>query len=80
MTRYFSDSIVATPSGGGSIASSHTLRKLLMAPTFSRIKVQWVTECQASLVFEWPKVVRLPNGPVFECNLNTRLNLVQQLD
>ena len=33
--------------------------------------IQWGSEYRTSLVFEWSKVVQLPNGPaVFECHLN----------
>ena len=35
---------------------------------------------QTSLGFKWLKVVQSPNGGVFECHLNTRLNLVQYSD
>ena len=30
------------------------------------------TEYQTSLVFDWSKRGWTPNGPVFECHLNTR--------
>ena len=42
--------------------------------------LQWGSEYQTCLVFKWLIVVRLPNGPVFECHLNTRLNLVWYSD
>ena len=32
---------------------------------------QWGSDYQTSLVFEWLKRGWMPNGPVFECNLNT---------
>ena len=35
--------------------------------------MQWGSEYRTSLVFEWLKVERLPNGLVFECHLNARL-------
>ena len=39
--------------------------------------VQWGSEYRTCLVFEWSKVVRSPNGPLFKCHLNTGLNFVQ---
>ena len=44
------------------------------------IQIQWLSEYQTSLEFEWWKVVPLPNGPLLECHLNTGLNLVQYSD
>ena len=37
--------------------------------------VQWGFEYWTSLVFKWLKVVQLPNSMLFECHLNTKLNL-----
>ena len=34
-------------------------------------QVQWGSKYQTSLLFKWLKVVWLPNGPIFECHLNT---------
>ena len=42
--------------------------------------IQWGSEYRTSLVFKWSKVVWSPNGPIFECHLNTRLNFVQYLE
>ena len=42
--------------------------------------VQWGSEYQTSLVFKWSKLVRLPNGLLFECHLNAALNLVWDSD
>ena len=39
-------------------------------------EIQWGSEYRTSLVFECSKVVRLPNGLLFECHLNTGLNFV----
>ena len=39
--------------------------------------VQWGSEYRTSLVFNWSKVVRSPNGLLFECHLNTGLNFVR---
>ena len=33
--------------------------------------IQWGSEYQTSLVFEWSKRVWMPNDLVFECHLNT---------
>ena len=33
--------------------------------------VQWGSEYRTSLVLEWSKRGWMPNGPVFECHLNT---------
>ena len=38
------------------------------------------SEYRTSLVFDWSKVVQSPNGPLFECHLNTGLNLVRYSD
>ena len=43
-------------------------------------KVQWGSEYLTSLVIKWLKVVRWPNGQLFECHLNTGLNLVWYSD
>ena len=43
-------------------------------------QLQWESDYQKSLVFKWLKVVCWPNGLVFECHLNTGLNLVQYSD
>ena len=45
-----------------------------------KVKLQWGSEYRTSLVFEWLKVVRSPNGPLFECHLNTRLSFVRYSD
>ena len=37
-----------------------------------RTRLQWGSEYQTSLVFEWSKRGWMPNGLVFECYLNTR--------
>ena len=42
--------------------------------------IQWRSEYWTSLVFEWSKVVRLPNGPLCECHLNTGINFVRYSD
>ena len=42
--------------------------------------VRWGSEYQTSLLFKWSKVVRSPNGPAFECHLNTGVNLVLNAD
>ena len=42
--------------------------------------IQWGSEYRTSLVFEWSKVVRLPNCPLFKCDLNIELNLVWYSD
>ena len=44
------------------------------------LKVQWGSEYRTSLVFKSSKVVQSLNGPLFECNLNTGLNLVWYSD
>ena len=46
----------------------------------AEICIQWGSEYRTSLVFEWSIVVWLLNGPLFECHLNTGLNLVQYSD
>ena len=46
----------------------------------NKMNVQWGSEYQTSLVFEWLKVVRSPNGLLFECHLNTGLNFVRYSD
>ena len=33
--------------------------------------IQWESENRTSLVFKWSKRGWMPNGPVFECYLNT---------
>ena len=42
--------------------------------------IQWGPEHLTSLVFEWSKVGRPLNGSVFECHLNTAINLVRHSD
>ena len=46
----------------------------------SSIQIQWGSEYRTSLVFEWSKYVPSLNGPLFECHLNTGLNLVWYSD
>ena len=46
----------------------------------SRMLIQWGSEYRTSLVFEWLKVVLSSNGLLYECHLNTELNLVQYSD
>ena len=55
--------------------------KLVFAcPVFGSRRIQWGSEYRTSLVFKWSKVVRLPNGLLSECHLNTGLNLVWYSD
>ena len=42
--------------------------------------LQWGSEYQTSPVLKRSQVVRLRNGPVFECLFNTGINLVQYSD
>ena len=46
----------------------------------SQIEVQWGSENRKCLVFKWSKFVKSSNDLVFECQLNTQLNLVKYSD
>ena len=57
-----------------------TISSSIQIPSLLDNCVQLGSEYQTSLVFQQWKFSRMPNGLVFKCHLNTRLNLLRYSD